>query len=199
MIDTCEVSTVEPSGLDSATALAPMLPPAPPRLSTTAAWPMISGRRVVTSRAVASLPPPGGKGEMNFTVCEGKPLRAGSGGGTFAVCGGTPWRAGGGSADAGGRASAASHAAAMARRARCGTREADDMAGLLEQERTTTGGKKAVSGQCRVIGQMSQAARRHRSAAQGAARSQYKHTERIGKRCNAALRFDGQRRPTDDR
>ncbi|WP_265656406.1 hypothetical protein [Verminephrobacter eiseniae] len=25
------------------------------------------------------------------------------------------------------------------------------------------------------------------------------HTERIGKRCNAALRFDGQREPTDDR
>ncbi|ABM60013.1 hypothetical protein Veis_4310 [Verminephrobacter eiseniae EF01-2] len=25
------------------------------------------------------------------------------------------------------------------------------------------------------------------------------HTERIGKRCNAAMRFDGQRRPTDDR
>src|SRR6218665_1825405 len=160
MIDTCEVSTVYPSGLDSATALAPMLPPAPPRLSTTAAWPMISGRRVVTRRAVASLPPPGGKGEMNFPVCGGKPLRAGSG-----------------SADAGCRASAASHAAAMARRARCGTREADDMAGLLEQERTTTSGKKAVSGQCRAIGQMSQAARRHRSAAPGAARSQYKHTE----------------------
>src|SRR6218665_3241941 len=62
MIATCEVSTVYPSGLDSATVLAPMLPPAPPRLSTTAAWPMISGRRVVTSRAVASLPPPGGEG-----------------------------------------------------------------------------------------------------------------------------------------
>src|SRR6218665_2421779 len=137
-----------------------MLPPAPPRLSTTAAWPMISGRRVVTRRAVASLPPPGGKGEMNFTVCAGKPLRAGSG-----------------SADAGCRASAASHAAAMARRARCGTREADDMAGLLEQERTTTSGKKAVSGQCRPTGQMPQAARRPRSAAPGAARSQYKHTE----------------------
>src|SRR6218665_601018 len=141
MIDTCEVSGVYPSGLDSATALAPMLPPAPPRLSTPAAWPMISGRRVVTRRAVASLPPPGGEGE------------------------------------AGGRASAGSHAAAMARRGRCGTREADDMAGLLEQERTTTSGKKAVSGQCRAIGQMSQAARRHRSAAPGAARSQYKHTE----------------------
>ncbi|WP_265656474.1 hypothetical protein [Verminephrobacter eiseniae] len=25
------------------------------------------------------------------------------------------------------------------------------------------------------------------------------HTERIGKRCNAAMRFDGQRGPTDDR
>ncbi|WP_265659348.1 hypothetical protein [Verminephrobacter eiseniae] len=25
------------------------------------------------------------------------------------------------------------------------------------------------------------------------------HAERIGKRCNAALRSDGQRRPTDDR
>src|SRR6218665_1559710 len=44
--------------------------------------------------------------------------------------------------------------------------------------------------------QMSVAARSHRSAAQGASLA---HTERIGKRCNAALRFDDQRRPTDDR
>src|SRR6218665_871724 len=54
---------------------------------------------------------------------------------------------------------------------------------------------------CRVTDQMSQAAARsHRSAAQGAA-NQYKYTntDRIGKRCNAAMRFDGQRRPTDDR
>src|SRR6218665_2218739 len=43
---------------------------------------------------------------------------------------------------------------------------------------------------------MSEAARSHRSAAQGALLA---HTERIGKRCNAAMRFDGQRRPTDDR
>src|SRR6218665_359277 len=58
---------------------------------------------------------------------------------------------------------------------------------------------------CRVTNQMSQAARRHRSAAQGASRSQYQYrpiptnTEHIGKRCHAAMRFDGQRRPTDDR
>src|SRR6218665_316978 len=54
---------------------------------------------------------------------------------------------------------------------------------------------------CRVTEQMSQAAARsHRSAAQGAANQyKYSNTERIGKRCNAAMRFDGQRRPTDDR
>ncbi|MCW5232439.1 thioesterase II family protein [Verminephrobacter eiseniae] len=38
-------------------------------------------------------------------------------------------------------------------------------------------------------------------AAIGAQRKAHRaaHTERIGKRCNAAMRFDGQRRPTDDR
>src|SRR6218665_2655710 len=38
-------------------------------------------------------------------------------------------------------------------------------------------------------------------AAIGAQRKAHRaaHTERIGKRCNAAIRFDGQRRPTDDR
>src|SRR6218665_356500 len=37
-------------------------------------------------------------------------------------------------------------------------------------------------------------------AAIGAQRKAHRaaHTERIGKRCNAAMRFDGQRRPTDD-
>src|SRR6218665_3797697 len=38
-------------------------------------------------------------------------------------------------------------------------------------------------------------------AAIGAQRKAHRaaNTERIGKRCNAAMRFDGQRRPTDDR
>ncbi|WP_265659388.1 hypothetical protein [Verminephrobacter eiseniae] len=38
-------------------------------------------------------------------------------------------------------------------------------------------------------------------AAIGAQRKAHRaaNTKRIGKRCNAAMRFDGQRRPTDDR
>ncbi|BEP40894.1 hypothetical protein GmRootV15_14830 [Variovorax sp. V15] len=79
---------------------------------------MISGSLVVTSRAVASLPPPGGKGEMNFTGCDGKPLRGAIG-----------------SAVAGWSASAASQAAAAASLAiwaMCGMRLANDMTELLE-------------------------------------------------------------------
>src|SRR3989442_2693098 len=36
-----------------------------PRFSTTEGWPVASVRRVVTQRVLASLPPPGGKGERS--------------------------------------------------------------------------------------------------------------------------------------
>src|SRR3982751_5310057 len=63
-----------------------MLPPAPPRLSTMAVWPVMSDRRVVTKRVVASLPPPAGKGDTNLMAWLGKPPTWGMGCADAAPC-----------------------------------------------------------------------------------------------------------------
>jgi hypothetical protein len=43
---------------------APMLPAAPPRLSMTTCWLMLSASFVASTRAMKSFPPPGGYGRM---------------------------------------------------------------------------------------------------------------------------------------
>jgi hypothetical protein len=53
-------SRVWPSGALFATASAPIVPPAPPRFSTTKGWPKASPNRSASGRASTSLLPPGG-------------------------------------------------------------------------------------------------------------------------------------------
>ena len=54
-----------------------MLPPAPPTFSMTTVWP--SGARIASAmmRAVVSVEPPGGNGEISVTGRVGKDLRSG--------------------------------------------------------------------------------------------------------------------------
>src|SRR5712671_3664325 len=55
-------SSVYPSGADLATASLPIVPPAPPRLSTRICWPRAVDHDWATRRAVASTDSPAGKG-----------------------------------------------------------------------------------------------------------------------------------------
>src|SRR5882762_2888976 len=64
---TFAISRVVPSGLAFATASAPITPPAPPRFSTTTAWPHFCESFAATVRAVISVPPPGANGTTNVT------------------------------------------------------------------------------------------------------------------------------------
>src|SRR3979490_68176 len=54
--------SVYPSGADLATASLPIVPPAPPRLSTRICWPRAVDHDWATRRAVASTDSPAGKG-----------------------------------------------------------------------------------------------------------------------------------------
>src|ERR1700730_18548590 len=56
-----------PSGALRATARVAMVPPAPPRLSTTICWPIDLLILSATMRPSASLPPPGGNGMTSVT------------------------------------------------------------------------------------------------------------------------------------
>src|SRR5262249_45224300 len=56
--------SVWPSGSDSATARAAIVPPAPPRLSTTTGWPSASDIFGEMGRAITSAGPPGTKPTM---------------------------------------------------------------------------------------------------------------------------------------
>src|SRR6266446_6533504 len=64
---TFAISSVVPSGLALATTSVPITPPAPPRFSTTTAWPHFCESFAATVRAVMSVPPPGANGTMNVT------------------------------------------------------------------------------------------------------------------------------------
>src|SRR5260370_11739434 len=50
----------------------PMVPPAPPRLSTTTGWPSRSPTCAATGRAKMSFDPPGGNGTIQFRACAGQ-------------------------------------------------------------------------------------------------------------------------------
>src|SRR5688572_21219207 len=69
------MSIVWPSGAAFATMSAPIVPPAPPRLSTSTCWPIDSPMRCATSRATTSVVPPAGKGT---TIRSGRAGKAGS-------------------------------------------------------------------------------------------------------------------------
>src|SRR5450759_911123 len=75
MLVTCvlvAIKNVYPSGADLTTASAPILPPAPGRLSMTTVWPS-SGRRLsAITRAVTSVLPPGGYGTTSLIGLEGQ-------------------------------------------------------------------------------------------------------------------------------
>ena len=58
------ISRVWPSGSALATKSAPILPPAPARLSTTMGWPSSSPSRSAITRAVTSVAPPAWKGTI---------------------------------------------------------------------------------------------------------------------------------------
>src|SRR5688572_13550911 len=64
--DECTISVV-PSGADLATALAPIVPPAPGRFSTVTVWPHISPSFCPTVRARMSVALPAVNGTMIFT------------------------------------------------------------------------------------------------------------------------------------
>src|SRR5262245_47201758 len=49
-----------------------MLAPPPPRFSTTICWPQMSDSFPATTRAMASVPPPGGNGTMRRTCRAGQ-------------------------------------------------------------------------------------------------------------------------------
>src|SRR5262245_24441970 len=59
-------SQVWPSGGDLAATVAPMTPAAPGLFSTTICQPVVSPSLAAMMRAIGSVPPPGGKGTMNF-------------------------------------------------------------------------------------------------------------------------------------
>ena len=63
-VPTVAISSVWPSGADLATALAPIEPPAPPRLSTTRVALSASPSAWATGRATISVGPPAGKGTI---------------------------------------------------------------------------------------------------------------------------------------
>src|SRR5580704_875727 len=50
----------------------PMVPPAPPRLSTTTGWPNLSPTCAATGRAKMSFDPPGGNGTSQLMACVGQ-------------------------------------------------------------------------------------------------------------------------------
>jgi hypothetical protein len=58
--------------LERATAALPMLPPPPPRLSTTKGWPSCSDRFLAIGRAAISEGPPAGHGTITVTVESGQ-------------------------------------------------------------------------------------------------------------------------------
>ncbi len=72
----CPMSKVYPSGGDFATASAPMVPPAPPRFSTTTGWPSASESLCAMGRAKMSVDPPGGNGTTSFSGFEGQACAA---------------------------------------------------------------------------------------------------------------------------
>src|SRR5262249_41801340 len=59
-------SQVWPSGGDFAATVAPITPAAPGLFSTTLCQPVVSPSLAAMIRAIGSVPPPGGKGTMNF-------------------------------------------------------------------------------------------------------------------------------------
>jgi hypothetical protein len=69
--DVVVTSRVYPSGAVPATALAAILPPAPPRFSTTKVWPIRSPRRWLIKRALPSAKPPGAKPTTTVTLRAG--------------------------------------------------------------------------------------------------------------------------------
>src|SRR5258707_11099325 len=66
-------NSVCPSGSARATASVPILVAAPPRFSTPTCWPQISESLPATTRAIASVPPPGGNGTTSRTKRVGQP------------------------------------------------------------------------------------------------------------------------------
>src|SRR6185295_2996879 len=67
------IMIVWPSGGDFTTSSAPMLPPAPPRLSMMKGLPSSSCRPFAIGRAAVSEGPPGGHGTITFTDYDGQP------------------------------------------------------------------------------------------------------------------------------
>ncbi|MCY1218481.1 hypothetical protein D9M72_304300 [compost metagenome] len=66
LVEIVPTSSVYPSGDDFATCSAPMLPPAPLRLSTTTGCFNRTDNSWLTTRATASVAPPGGKGTTSL-------------------------------------------------------------------------------------------------------------------------------------
>src|SRR5690554_6044082 len=62
---------VYPSGFSFMAMRAATMPPAPALLSTTAGWPHLSPKGLVTNRADVSTGPPAGKGTMKLTARAG--------------------------------------------------------------------------------------------------------------------------------
>ena len=67
LVPTVPTSSVYPSGALLATMSAPMLPPAPPRLSMMNDWPSRSDSFCATMRPRMSVVPPAGKGTIVLT------------------------------------------------------------------------------------------------------------------------------------
>src|SRR6266851_7652319 len=72
-------NSVVPSGVARAATMPPMVPPAPPRLSTTTGWPRSSPTCAATGRAKMSFEPPGGNGTIHSMACDGRQSAARSG------------------------------------------------------------------------------------------------------------------------
>src|SRR5258706_13535089 len=64
-------TTVYPSGGDLATSSTPIMPPAPPRLSTTTCCPSCEDSLGAMMREVISVPPPGANGLTHLIACCG--------------------------------------------------------------------------------------------------------------------------------
>src|SRR6266849_2862593 len=72
-------NSVVPSGVARAATMPPMVPPAPPRLSTTTGWPTSSPTCAATGRAKMSFEPPGGNGTIHSMARDGRQSAAWSG------------------------------------------------------------------------------------------------------------------------
>src|SRR6266550_1614402 len=72
-------SKVEPSGVARAATMPPMVPPAPPRLSTMTGWPRRWPTCAATGRAKMSFEPPGGNGTIQSMARDGRQSAAHSG------------------------------------------------------------------------------------------------------------------------